>query len=156
AALNWFEKFRRFVIRASIRSGWIHLSTLSEFAGPLQKKLASYIRNTGHLLDPPRAVGVIVPSIGIRVGKAFIGRQMLTGLFSPSAGGELVPHRRRCRARPSCLIPSVDPQPRGFGLVLSFSIALLEQLDRGVIYYPTGDCFAICREGIKIACASKT
>jgi N-acyl-L-homoserine lactone synthetase len=30
------EKFRRFVILVSIRSGWIHLSTLSEFAGPLQ------------------------------------------------------------------------------------------------------------------------
>ena len=35
AALNWSEKFRRFVILVSIRSGWIHLSTLSEFAGPL-------------------------------------------------------------------------------------------------------------------------
>jgi len=29
------EKFRRFVILVSIQSGWIHLSTLSEFAGPL-------------------------------------------------------------------------------------------------------------------------
>jgi hypothetical protein len=29
-------KFRRFVILVSIRSGWIHLSTLSSFAGPLQ------------------------------------------------------------------------------------------------------------------------
>jgi hypothetical protein len=29
------EKFRRFVIFVSIRSSWIHLSTLSEFAGPL-------------------------------------------------------------------------------------------------------------------------
>jgi hypothetical protein len=28
-------KFRRFVILVSIRSGWIHLSTLSSFAGPL-------------------------------------------------------------------------------------------------------------------------
>ncbi|MFT5066954.1 MAG: hypothetical protein ACI9TA_002581, partial [Reinekea sp.] len=34
--LNWSEKFRRFVILVSIRSGWIHLSTLSSFAGPLQ------------------------------------------------------------------------------------------------------------------------
>jgi cell division protein FtsL len=36
AALNWSEKFRRFVILVSIHSCWIHLSTLSEFAGPLQ------------------------------------------------------------------------------------------------------------------------
>ncbi|MDE0784936.1 MAG: hypothetical protein OSB34_17375, partial [Planktomarina sp.] len=31
--------FRRFVILVSIRSGWIHLRTLSEFAGPLQTVL---------------------------------------------------------------------------------------------------------------------
>ena len=36
AALKLSEKFRRFVILVSIRSGWTHLSTLSEFAGPLQ------------------------------------------------------------------------------------------------------------------------
>ena len=36
AALNWSEKFRRFVILVSFRSDWIHLCTLSEFAGPLQ------------------------------------------------------------------------------------------------------------------------
>jgi hypothetical protein len=30
------EKFRRFVILVSIHQCWIHLSTLSEFAGPLQ------------------------------------------------------------------------------------------------------------------------
>ena len=35
-ALNLFEKFRRFVILVSIRSCWIHLSSLSSFAGPLQ------------------------------------------------------------------------------------------------------------------------
>ena len=35
-ALNLSEKFRLFVILVSIHSGWIHLSTLSEFAGPLQ------------------------------------------------------------------------------------------------------------------------
>ncbi|MEH6645838.1 hypothetical protein, partial [Sulfitobacter sp.] len=35
AALNVSEKFRRFVILISIRSGWIDLSTLSNFAGPL-------------------------------------------------------------------------------------------------------------------------
>jgi len=34
--LNLSEKFRRFVILVSIRSCWIHLSTLSSFAGPLQ------------------------------------------------------------------------------------------------------------------------
>jgi len=31
------EKFRLFVILVSIRSWWIHLSTLSEFAGPLHR-----------------------------------------------------------------------------------------------------------------------
>ncbi|WP_220669575.1 hypothetical protein, partial [Roseinatronobacter ekhonensis] len=36
AALNLSEKFRRFVILVSIRARWIHLSTLSKFAGPLQ------------------------------------------------------------------------------------------------------------------------
>jgi hypothetical protein len=35
AALNLSEKFRRFVILVSIHSCWIHLSTLSNFAGPL-------------------------------------------------------------------------------------------------------------------------
>ncbi|AGI69441.1 hypothetical protein OAN307_c40200 [Octadecabacter antarcticus 307] len=34
-ALKLSEKFRRFVILVSIRSCWIHLSTLSSFAGPL-------------------------------------------------------------------------------------------------------------------------
>ena len=37
AALNLSEKFRRFVMIVSIHSGWIHLSTLSKFAGPLQR-----------------------------------------------------------------------------------------------------------------------
>jgi hypothetical protein len=36
AALNWSEKLRRFVILVSIRSGWVHLSTLSKFAEPIQ------------------------------------------------------------------------------------------------------------------------
>jgi len=36
AALNWSEKFRRFVIFVSIRSGWIPFIALSEFAGPHQ------------------------------------------------------------------------------------------------------------------------
>jgi MFS transporter, DHA1 family, multidrug resistance protein len=36
AALNWSEKFRRFVILVSIYSVWIQFSTLSEFTGPLQ------------------------------------------------------------------------------------------------------------------------
>jgi len=35
-ALNLSEKFRRFVSLVSIRSWWIHLSTLSKFSGPLQ------------------------------------------------------------------------------------------------------------------------
>ncbi|MEY8142129.1 hypothetical protein AB9F27_08090, partial [Falsihalocynthiibacter sp. CO-5D18] len=44
AALKLSEKFRRFVILVSIRLCWIHLSTLSEFAGPLQleRSLASH------------------------------------------------------------------------------------------------------------------
>ena len=33
-----------------------------------------------------------------------------------------------------CLISGVDPEPRGFGLVLPFALALLEQLDRGIIH----------------------
>ncbi|WP_083790524.1 hypothetical protein [Roseobacter sp. MED193] len=51
-ALNLSEKFRRFVILVSIQSGWIHLSTLSEFAGPLHPwevtpaiKLSELVRN---------------------------------------------------------------------------------------------------------------
>lgn len=36
AALDWSEKLRRLVIRVSIRSGWVHLSTLSKFAEPIQ------------------------------------------------------------------------------------------------------------------------
>ncbi len=44
AALNWSEKFRRFVILVSIRSGWIHLSTLSEFAGPLHSAKIRFCR----------------------------------------------------------------------------------------------------------------
>jgi hypothetical protein len=36
-ALNLSEKFRLFIILVSIRSCWIHLSTLSKFAGPLQR-----------------------------------------------------------------------------------------------------------------------
>ncbi|EDZ43387.1 hypothetical protein RB2083_2902 [Rhodobacteraceae bacterium HTCC2083] len=35
------EKFRRFVILVSIRSGWIHLSTLSKFPGPLHTDVQS-------------------------------------------------------------------------------------------------------------------
>ena len=94
--------------------------------------------------------------MGICMGKALVGFEMLTGMFSPSSGGELVPRRRWCSAGPSRLISSIDPQPRGFGLILSFALALLEQLDRGIIYYLTGDCVAICRQGMRMACASNT
>ena len=59
---------------------------------------------------------------------------MLTGMFRPSAGGELVPHRRWCSAGPSIFFSGIDPQPCGFGLVLSFAIALLEQFDRCVVH----------------------
>ena len=41
APLNWSEKFRRFVILVSILSCWIHLSTLSNFLGPLQRKVSA-------------------------------------------------------------------------------------------------------------------
>jgi hypothetical protein len=85
------------------------------------KELTPHMRNTGHLLDPPRAVGVIVPRIGIRMGKAFIGRQMPIGMLRASAGGELVPYGGRCCAGPRLLISRVDPEPRGFGLVLPFA-----------------------------------
>ncbi|MFT5799531.1 MAG: hypothetical protein ACI84R_003608, partial [Candidatus Azotimanducaceae bacterium] len=47
AALNWSEKFRRFVILVSIRSGWIHLSTLSSFAGPLQWDGTASVKSKG-------------------------------------------------------------------------------------------------------------
>ncbi len=45
-----------------------------------------------------------------------------------------VPNRGRYPAGQSCLIPNIGPQPRGFGLILSFFLALLEQFDRGIIY----------------------
>ena len=90
------------------------------------------------------------------MGRACIGFQMFTGMFRPSSGGELVPRCRWCSTGPRRLISSIDPQPRGFGLVLSFALALLEQLDRGIIYYLTGDCVAICRQGMRMACASNT
>jgi len=38
--VNLSEKFRRFVILVSIRSRWIHLSTLSKFAGPCMNCLS--------------------------------------------------------------------------------------------------------------------
>ena len=90
------------------------------------------------------------------MSKALVGREMFTGMFSPSAGGELVPHRWWYSADPSIFFSGVDPQPCGFSLVLSFAIARLEQLDRGIIYYLVGDYVVICREGMKIACASNT
>jgi hypothetical protein len=68
------------------------------------------------------------------MGKTLKGFQMFTGMFSPSAGGELVPHRRWYSAVPSDVFSGVDPPPCGFGLILSFAIALLEQLDRCFIH----------------------
>ena len=98
------------------------------------KERTSHMRNTGHFFDPPRAIGIIILSIGVHVGKAFVGRKMPIGMLSPSTGRELVPHRGRYPAGPSCLIPNIGPQLRGFGLILSFFFALLEQFDRGIIY----------------------
>jgi hypothetical protein len=66
------------------------------------------------------------------MSKTLIGRQMLTGMFCPTAGGELVPDGGRCPVGPSIFFSGVDPEPRGFGL--SFSIALLEQLNRSIIH----------------------
>jgi hypothetical protein len=50
AALNWSKKFRRFVILVSIRSCWIHLSTLSEFAGALHRSTTLVQCAAGHRL----------------------------------------------------------------------------------------------------------
>ncbi|WP_456389703.1 hypothetical protein, partial [Profundibacter sp.] len=52
-ALNLSEKFRRFVILVSIRSCWIHLSTLPEFAGPLH---IAEIQSRGGMAYNPAAV----------------------------------------------------------------------------------------------------
>jgi len=46
-----FEKFRRFVILVSIRSGWIDLSTLSSFAGPLHKAGHDFDARLGELIE---------------------------------------------------------------------------------------------------------
>ena len=59
------------------------------------KELTSHMRNTGHFFDPLCAVGIIILSIGVHVGKAFLGRKMPNGMLSPSTGRELVPHRGR-------------------------------------------------------------
>ena len=55
------------------------------------RKLAADMRHTGHLRYPPRAISVIIPCIGIRMGKARIGFQMFAGMLRPPAGGELIP-----------------------------------------------------------------
>jgi transposase len=52
ATLNWSDKFRRFVVLVSILSCWIHLSTLSNFAGPLQNtKLHAICESQGRPLN---------------------------------------------------------------------------------------------------------
>jgi two-component system, NarL family, nitrate/nitrite response regulator NarL len=57
--LKLSEKFRRFVILVSIRPGWIHLSTLSKFAGPLQLDEIMAIGAAGIILKttPARSLG---------------------------------------------------------------------------------------------------
>jgi hypothetical protein len=57
-ALNWSEKFRRFVILVSIRSGWIHLSTLSSFAGPL---------HIGVTIKSERAIGALATPTSVQI-----------------------------------------------------------------------------------------
>ena len=57
-------------------------------------KLAPDIHHTGYLFDAPRAIGIIIPRISIRLGKAFIGFQMFAGVFNPSRFGELIPNGR--------------------------------------------------------------
>ncbi|MBU2935956.1 L-rhamnose mutarotase [Pacificibacter marinus] len=47
-ALNLSEKLRLFVICVSCLHGWIHLSTLSSFAGPLQYTI--YLRRPENIL----------------------------------------------------------------------------------------------------------
>src|SRR6056297_1443353 len=61
-ALNLSEKFRRFVILVSIQSGWIHLSTLSEFAGPLQVRTIGLV--TASIQDPHIGLMISMPRGG--------------------------------------------------------------------------------------------
>ena len=75
---------------------------------------------------------VIIPSIGIRLGKALVGFQMFTGMFRALAGGELIPYSGRCCSGPSAPISGVNPELRCPDLVLTF--AFLEQLDRCIIH----------------------
>ena len=63
------------------------------------------------------------------MGKALIGLQMLTGMLCLPTGGELIPSGGWRRTAPGLLISGVDPQARGFGLVLSTTLALLQQLE---------------------------
>jgi transposase InsO family protein len=46
-ALNLSEKLRLLVISVSCLQGWIHLSTLSSFAGPLYTSLQDWLRKVG-------------------------------------------------------------------------------------------------------------
>ena len=90
------------------------------------------------------------------MGKALIALQMFAGMPCLPAGGELIPGGGWRRTAPGLLVSGINPQARGFDLVLSATFALLQQLDCGVVYYPAGDCAAICREGMKMACPAST
>ena len=46
-------------------------------------ELTPHVRHAGHLFDASRSVRVIVARIGVRMGKALVGRQMLTGMSAP-------------------------------------------------------------------------
>ena len=62
------------------------------------------------------------------MSKTLAGRQMQTGMFRPTAGGELVPDGGRCPAGPRRLISGVDPEPCGFGFrLLDQCLSLCQQ-----------------------------
>jgi hypothetical protein len=49
-ALNLSEKLRLFVISVSYLQGWIHLSTLSNFAGPLHYAMNADRQTSKHVV----------------------------------------------------------------------------------------------------------
>ena len=92
-ALKLSEKFRRFVIHVSIHSGWTHLSTLSEFAGPLQILVGS----EGYILKSINRHG----QIGSNLNPASIStilKALQAGLQDDTKGKSLSGHLFRVGA----------------------------------------------------------
>ena len=57
-----------------------------QFGAVIQREeLTPHVRHTGHLFDAPRAAGIVIACIGIRMGKALIGCQMWSGKFGQRA-----------------------------------------------------------------------